>query len=509
MEPALPTPEMTPSAPERPVLGAPTANLTPTQVRYALWVLLIIYTLNFLDRQIVNILAGPIKAEFNLSNTQMGLLTGLAFAFVYTVLGIPIARYADRFSSNRVSIIAGALALWSLFTALCGLAQNFTQLLLSRVGVGIGEAGCTPPAHSLISDTAPPEKRASALAFYSMGVPIGTFFAFAFGGWIAQALDWRWAFLLVGLPGVLLAVLVWFTIREPRRLGLVPPPRADVPAMSFGNSLKALGSIRSYWYASFGAAVLAFIGYGQIAFLGIFYGEVHATPLAQIGLALAIVIGIGGAVGTYAGGQIADAAAKKDTRAYFSVPAIAMVISTPLFFAAMLLPNGPLGLSGGLGDPTLWSLALLIIPILLNSLWYGPVYASIQGVVGPELRASAVAIMLFVVNMIGLGFGPTLLGVLSDALSNWRLGELVAAGKDFNAACLPIFADNRLDASGGVALGLAKADPELAVACGLARDDGLRWGLIVSGLVGLAAVALFWLGRGSIREDLARASPAG
>ena len=504
MPPSDPT--RTPSVSTPP--GAPLQALSPAQVRYALWLLLIIYTLNFLDRQIVNILAGPIKAEFNLSNTQMGLLTGLAFAFVYTVLGIPIARYADRFSSNRIGIIAGALAVWSLFTALCGLAQNFTQLLLARVGVGVGEAGCTPPAHSLIADTAPPEKRASALAFYSMGVPIGTFFAFAFGGWIAQALDWRWAFLMVGLPGVLLAALAWFTMKEPRKLGMVAPPKADAQFMSFGASLKALGSIRSYWYASFGAAVLAFIGYGQTAFLGIFYGEVHTTPLAQIGLALAVVIGIGGAIGTYVGGQVADAAAKTDARAYFSVPAIAMIASTPLFFAAMMLPSGPSGLSGGLGDPTLWSLGLLVIPVFLNSLWYGPVYASIQGVVGPALRASAVAIMLFIVNLIGLGFGPTLLGMLADALSNWRLEALLAAGKDFNAACLPIFADNRLVAAGQAAQGLAAANPDLAAACGLARDDGLRWGLIVSGLIGLVAVALFWLGRGSIREDLARASAA-
>ncbi len=481
--------------------------LSQAQVQYTLWMLLIIYTLNFLDRQIVNILAGPIKAEFGLSNTQMGLLTGLAFAFVYTVLGIPIARYADRFSANRVTIIAGALALWSLFTALCGLAQSYLQLLLARIGVGIGEAGCTPPAHSLIADTAPPDKRASALAFYSMGVPIGTFFAFAFGGWIAQTLDWRWAFLMVGLPGVVLAIILTLTVKEPRRLGLVAPPKADAPVMRFGDALKVLAGIRSYWFACLGAAILAFIGYGQIAFLGIFYGEAHLTPLAQIGLALAVVVGIGGALGTYAGGQIADAAAKKDTRAYFSVPAIAMIASTPLFVAAMLMPGGAPGLSGGFSDPTLWSLALLIIPIFLNSLWYGPVYASIQGVVSPQLRASAVAIMLFIVNMIGLGFGPTLLGMLADALSNWRLGMLGAPGLDFNDTCLAIFADNRLVASGAdAAKGLAGADPQLAAACSAARDDGLRWGLIGSGLVGLAAVALFWLGRSSIREDLKRAS---
>jgi MFS family permease len=484
--------------------------LSPGYVSYALWMLLIIYTLNFLDRQIVNILAGPIKAEFGLSNTQMGLLTGLAFAFVYTVLGIPIARYADQFKSNRVTIITIALAVWSAFTALCGMAQNFVQLLIARIGVGVGEAGCTPPAHSLIADKVPVEKRASALAFYSMGVPVGSFFAFAFGGWIAQELNWRWAFLLVGLPGIILAVIAFLTIKEPRKLGLIAPPKADAPKMSFGQALKALGGIKSYWYACFAAAVLSFIGYGQIAFFGIFYGEVHKVPLAQIGLALAVVVGIGGTLGTFVGGQIADAAAKKDTRAYFSVPAIAMILGAPFFVAAMLMPaTGAPGLSGGLMDPTLWSLALLAIPTFLNSLWYGPVYASVQGVVSPQLRASAVAIMLFIVNMIGLGFGPTLLGMLADGLSNWQLQQLGVLGQEFNKTCLPIFADNRLVAAGAeAARGLAAANPELANACTVARDDGLRWSLLASGLIGLLAVVLFWLGRGSIREDLARAKAA-
>jgi MFS family permease len=420
-------------------------------VTYALWMLLIVYTLNFLDRQIINILAAPIREEFDLSGLQMGLLGGLAFAFIYTVLGIPIARYADRLTSNRVGIIAIALAVWSGFTALCGLAQNYWQLLAARIGVGVGEAGCTPPAHSLISDKVPPEKRASALAFYSMGVPIGTFIAFVAGGAVAQEFGWRMAFLMVGLPGVLLAIIFWMTIKEPRKLGLVAPPAADAPKVSFGQALKELAGIRAYWYACAAAAVIAFLGYGQNLFLGNFYEGAHGMTLAERGLWLGIVIGLGGAFGTWLGGVIADRAAQKDTRAYFSVPAIAMVASIPFFVGAMLVEER-------------WaSLALLVIPTLLNSLWYGPVYAAVQSVVVPRLRATAVAIMLFIINMIGLGFGPLALGGLWDFL---------------------------------------------AKSMGMGEVEGLRWAILLSSSLGLLAVALFWIGRGTIREDLERARTA-
>lgn len=491
--------------------GGPGATpLSPSYVQGALWLLLLVYTLNFLDRQIVNILAVPIKDEFNLTNAQWGLLVGVAFAFVYTVLGIPIARYADRFSSNRVTIISAALAVWSAFTVACGLAQNYAQLLIARIGVGVGEAGCTPPAHSLIADKVPPEKRASALAFYSMGVPIGSFFAFAFGGWIAQELNWRWALFLVGIPGVLLALVTMFYLKEPRRLGLIAPPKVDAPKMGFFQAVKALGGIPSYWYACFAASVLAFIGYGQIAFFSLFYAHAHQLSLTEIGLALAFVVGIAGALGTFAGGQIADRAAQRDTRAYFSVPAVAMIAATPFFLGAMFAPAGAAGLSGGLMDGTLLSLLLLAIPTFLNSLWYGPVYASIQAVVSPQLRASAVAIMLFIVNMVGLGLGPTALGISVDLLSDWQLSlNGLAAGGGFNATCMPILADMRLVATGAAeAQNLAAANPELAAACVSARDEGLRWGLTLSGLVGIVAVALFWIARSTIRADIARAQQA-
>jgi predicted MFS family arabinose efflux permease len=427
--------------------AAPATPLSPSYVQGALWLLLLIYTLNFLDRQIVNILAEPIKRDLGLSDTQLGLLTGLSFAVVYTVLGIPIARYADRFTANRVTVISIALAVWSGFTALCGLASNFAQLLLARIGVGVGEAGCTPPAHSLIVDYVAPERRARALAFYSLGVPLGTLLGYSFGGVIGEHFGWQAAFLMVGLPGMLLALITWRVLREPRRFGLVAPPPADHKQMTFGEALKALASRKAYWYACFGASVISFLGYGHAAFLGGFYARVHEMPLGQIGLALGIMLGVSGIIGTFIGGQIADRAAKKDTRAYFSVPAAAMVISIPFFMAGMLV------------EGTFASLALLAIPTALNSLWYGPIYAAVQGVAGPQLRATAVAIMLFIVNMIGLGLGPLALGALSDYL---------------------------------------------ATAGGMGTAEGLRWAILLSSTVGLIAVVLFVIGRQTIREEIIR-----
>ncbi|MFZ4121816.1 MAG: spinster family MFS transporter [Caulobacterales bacterium] len=423
--------------------------LSASYVNGALWLLLVIYTLNFLDRQIVNILAEPIKKDLALSDTQLGLLTGLAFAVVYTVLGIPIARYADRFSANRVQVISVALAVWSGFTALCGLASNFTQLLLARIGVGIGEAGCTPAAHSLIVDYVDPARRARALAFYSLGVPIGTLLGYSFGGVVAEHLGWKSAFLLVGAPGLLLAVVTWFVMKEPRRLGLVSPPAVDHKPLGFSEALKILAGRKSYWYACLGASVISFLGYGHAAFLGGFYARVHEMPIGQIGIALGMVLGLSGIVGTFIGGQIADRAARKDTRAYFTVPAIAMLCSVPFFVAGML------------ADTALHSLLLLSIPTALNSLWYGPIYAVVQGVAGPQLRATAVAIMLFIVNMIGLGLGPLALGVLSD---------------------------------------------HLATTQGLGAAEGLRWALLLSASIGLVTVLLFLLGRQTIRADIAAAN---
>ncbi|MBU6372583.1 MAG: MFS transporter [Alphaproteobacteria bacterium] len=435
------------SSTETPAATSPgQTELTKGYVNYALGLLLVIYTLNFLDRQIVNILAEPIKQDLGLSDTQLGLLTGLAFAVVYTVLGIPIARYADRPTANRVTIIAIALSVWSAFTAVCGLAQNFLQLTLARIGVGVGEAGCTPPAHALISDKVPPEKRASALALYSMGVPLGSLLGLALGGMIADTLGWRWGFILVGLPGLLLAVITVTTLKEPRRFAAMQATIAAAkPSTSFTSALRELGRKKAYWNACFAAAVISFLGYGQIAFFGSFFVRVHGMPIGEIGLLLGLMIGISGVLGTFIGGQIADAAAKRDTRAYMTVPAVALILGAPFFIAAMLSDNAYL------------SIALLAIPTALNSLWYGPVYAAVQSIVPPRLRATAVAIMLFVVNMIGLGLGPLTMGMVSDYF---------------------------------------------ATTLGYGAAEGLRWAILTTGSAGLIAMTFFLLARRTIREEL-------
>lgn len=448
-------------------LAAP--GLSDSAVRYGLWLLLAIYTLNFIDRQIVAVLGEDIKRDLNLDDTQFGLLGGLAFAVFYTVLGIPIARFAER--GNRVGIISAALAIWSGFTALCGTATSFAQILLYRFGVGIGEAGCTPPAHSLISDLVRPEKRASALALYSMGVPIGTFAGFALGAIIAANYGWRNAFYLVGIPGVLLALLAFFTLKEPRKLGLSPPSPNKV---NFGQALKELSAKPSYWFAVFGATVVAFLGYGHAYFLPAFLARTHGMGLQERGVAFAFMVLIAGVIGTWAGGKIADSYAKRDARAYVILPAIAFALGAPFFLAALFWPAGP-----GSGYIVL---AFLAIPAGMNSVWYGPVYAAIQGLVKPHTRATAVAVMFFILNLIALGLGPTAIGRFSDIFAAQKFGAADTAA--FKAACPPGTTD---------------------AACLAAQADGLQMSLLVTASVMVIGLLCFWMASRTIRQDLAKA----
>ena len=449
--------------------GAQPEGLSPSYVRYALWVLLIIYTLNFVDRQIVAILAGPIKKDLGISDGQLGMLIGLAFAFFYTILGIPIARYAER--GNRPGIIATAVIVWSGFTALCGLAQNFTQLLLARIGVGVGEAGCTPPAHSLISDYVPAEKRASAIAFYSLGVPVGTAMGYVVGAWIAQHYGWRIAFFAVGIPGLIIGVIAMMTLKEPRKLGLVKLGAAG-SAPSLGATARELTNRKSYWYAVGAATTISFLGYGHAAFLPIFLARVHGMALGDIGTAMAAITFLAGVAGTMIGGIAADRAAKNDTRAYMIVPMLAFIAGVPFFWAGMLV------------EGTLASILLLAIPTLMNAVWYGPVYAAVQSLVRPQSRATAVALMLFVVNMVGLGAGPTAVGFLSDMFAGQHFATIAPAGAEFATFC---------------AKGAATAGDAM---CGAAQAEGIRWSLLASSSVGLLVILFFVLARSTIREDL-------
>ncbi|MBA3863906.1 MAG: MFS transporter [Erythrobacter sp.] len=375
-------------------------------VRVTLWILLIVYIFNFIDRQIVNILAEPIARDLGLSDTQIGLMTGLAFALFYTVLGIPIARFADRSSTSRPAVIAVSLAIWSGMTALCGLAQNFSQLLLARIGVGVGEAGCTPPAHSLISDIVPPEKRSSALAFYSLGIPIGTLMGMVIGGILADFVGWREAFLIVGLPGVALALVVWFVLKDPRRSDaqMILRNQNQPAALPLIDALKVVMSSRAFVLLLFAGSAASFLSYGKTTWTTIFFQRTHDLTPGEVGLWFGIVGGVGGIVGTVLGGYLADRFGAKNRRHVLSAPAIGMALAVPLALLAYNSPSWPM------------ALVLLFLPTMFNSFYYGPTYSAAQGLVPIRARAIAAATLLFFQNLIGLGLGPLFFGMLSDLL---------------------------------------------------------------------------------------------
>jgi predicted MFS family arabinose efflux permease len=377
-----------------------------TSVRLTLWILLAVYIFNFIDRQIVNILAEPIARDLDLNDTQIGLMTGLAFALFYTVLGIPIARYADRGTTSRPKVIAVALAVWSVMTALCGLAQNFMQLLLARIGVGVGEAGCTPPAHSLISDMVPPERRASALAFYSLGIPVGTLLGMVIGGTLADHVGWREAFVIAGLPGVALALVVWFVIRDPRHAdaAAILRNKSQPAALPLGQALSEVMGSRAFILLLFAGSAASFLAYGKTTWTTIFFQRTHDLTPGQVGLWFGLLAGLGGMLGTWLGGYLADRFGAKNRRHVLSAPAIGMALAVPMALAAYHAPSWPL------------ALALLFVPTVFNSFYYGPCYSAAQGLVPLRARAIAAAALLFFQNLIGLGLGPLFFGMLSDWL---------------------------------------------------------------------------------------------
>ena len=373
--------------------------------RLLLWTLLIVYVLNFLDRQIVNILAEEISRDLKLSDTQIGLMTGLAFAVFYTFLGIPIARYADRPTSNRVKLITWSLGLWSLMTAACGFAQNFVQLLLARIGVGIGEAGCTPAAHSIITGAVAPEKRSSAIAFYGLGIPIGGLLGMVVGGVLNDILGWRNAFLAAAVPGLLFALILPFLLKDPARDNAAKTVQtATKLEQPFWQALREIISSRSFVLVLLGASFTAFLSYGKGVWVVILFQRDFGLSASETGLSLGIVAGLAGMFGTWGGGYLADRFGAHDKRHLLTGPAIGMAVAAPILFAAYVV------------DDWRWALALLIVPTILNSFYYGPSYALAQQLVKPEQRALATSLVVFGQNLIGLGLGPLFFGMLSDAL---------------------------------------------------------------------------------------------
>jgi predicted MFS family arabinose efflux permease len=374
---------------------------SPAYARWVLGLLFVVYVFNFVDRQILSILLEPIQRDLGVSDTAMGFLTGWAFAVFYTFAGIPIARFADR--GVRRSVIAAGAALWSAMTAVSGLAQSFLQLALARVGVGVGEAACSPPAHSLISDYFPPERRATALAIYASGIHFGTAFGYLAGGWINEAFGWRAAFFVVGLPGIAAALLVRLTVREPVR-GASEGGAASEELPEASQVFRFLWSLRSFRQLSFASALTAFAGYGVAIWTPPFLMRVHGMGTAEIGLWLGLIAGLAGASGAYLGGLLVDRLRARDPRYGVWIPALAAILGLPFVLLLLFWP-----------DPR-QALLLSIPSTLLGAMWLGPVFALTQALVGIRMRALASAILLFVVNLIGLGLGPQVVGLLNDLL---------------------------------------------------------------------------------------------
>ncbi|ENZ82010.1 MULTISPECIES: MFS transporter [Caulobacter] len=389
----------------------------PSGYRYVVLAMLILaYTFNFLDRQILGILAKPIKDEFHLTDGQFGLMGGLAFALLYTTLAIPIAWLADRFS--RVWIMTAALTLWSGFTALCGFVGGFGQLFLARMGVGIGEAGGVAPAYSLIADYFPKQQRARALAAYAFGIPLGTAAGTLVGGLLAVRYGWRSAFVVVGALGVLLAPLFRLVMRDPPRGGAdreagapVAPP---APAAPLGEVVRLLAAKPSFWLLALGAASSSVCGYGVAAWLPSFFIRSLGLTLAQTAWYYSGIAFIGGLLGIWLGGAMADRLGAKSKGAYPLTPAVAFVISVPCFLLAM--NSG--ALVGGLGGQAALAVAFVIflIPTGLNLTWLGPITAAVQHLAPAPMRTTASALFLLINNLLGIAVGVYYFGLVSDLL---------------------------------------------------------------------------------------------
>lgn len=374
----------------------------PTRSWYALSLLLVVYVFNFLDRSILGILAQPIKDELGVSDTEMGFLGGIAFAFFYTLLGVPIARLADK--TVRRTLLAVCLALWSGMTVLCGFATSFGYLLLSRIGVSIGEAGGSPPSHSMISDLFPEHKRATALAIYALGIPIGSMLGSLIGGAINVEYGWRMAFIVVGAPGLMLALLVRFTLTEPVRGASDAIVQANAEAPPVMDVFRFLWARKSFRYLSIGAALHAFVGNGVGYWFPSYLIRSHGLDTATVGLWL-FYLGFAGMLGTFLGGWLCDRLGKSDERWYLWLPGAATVVAIPFSVYVYL------------SDNVIMALVVANIPIILGAFYLGPGFALTQRLVGVRMRALAASILLFITNLIGLGLGPQLTGIISDVLN--------------------------------------------------------------------------------------------
>ncbi len=395
---------MSPQPPTQPDIVEQKNRASPFSkkyINYILFMLTVVYVFNFIDRQILVILQESIKKDLHLSDTQLGLMSGFTFALFYVSFGIPIARLADK--RNRKKIITISLIIWSGMTALSGRAQNFMQLLLARIGVGIGEAGGSPPAHSIISDLYPPQRRATAMAIYSTGISIGILVGFLLGGWIDQYFGWRSAFLVVGIPGIVFASIFYLTVKEPVR-GLSENKTDASESIPVKEVMVSLWRSRSFRYLALGTGMAAYVGYAKSSWLPSFLARLHGMKSNEIGYWLSFSIGIGSGLGYFLGGYLADKMGKKDKRWYLWLPAVSLLLAMPFSSIILFAAN------------TKVVLILISIPAFLVSFYLAPCIALTHGLVGLRMRAMASAILFFVLNIIGLGCGPLFTGMVSDYL---------------------------------------------------------------------------------------------
>lgn len=438
---------------------------------FVLMSLTIIYTFNFVDRILISVVSVPIINEFELSQFQFGLLSGIGFALFYTLLGIPIANLSERVS--RKLIIGICVILWSLATVLCGFTTGFVTLLLARMLVGIGEAGCTPPANSMISDYYTPLARPTALGIYAMGVTAGGVLAQVFGGFILDIFTWREAFIFVGAPGIVLGIVFLLTVKEPPRGYSDPPGTPKVDRATFRVALAEIFSKRTFWVMTTGATIAAFAGYSLVGLQPQHVVFTHGYTPAQTALMFMAPVGLAGTLGAFLGGYLTQQASKKSPTAATWVPGISFLICAPIYATAFMV-----------GDSTLM-LVLLMVASVLQYAYLGAQYNIAQAVVSLRVRATSIAILLFVVNLVGYGVGPPALGIVADMLTTNWIGASEFAGQ-ITATC------SMTDTS---------LSRELVEACGNARAYGVKWAAIVATcLFAFAGVFFLLAGRTFVRD---------
>jgi len=376
---------------------------------YALFILTLGYIFNFIDRQVMTILLEPIKAEFGATDTQMCLLTGLAFALFYATLGVPMARLADRWS--RRNVLALSMTVWSAMTALCATATSFGQLALYRIAVGVGEAGGTPPSQSLLADYFPPEQRSLAQGVLASGTNIGVLVGLFGGALLAEAFGWRSVFWIFGIPGVLLAVLIRTTIREPHR-----EPILEVEDDSLWEAIRRIAALPAFPAIALGVGMTAVSGYGLGVWSPSFMIRVHGLTLLDAGLYLGLIGVFGGILGTLLSAVLVDRFAQQDARWQLRLPMIGVVISIPTQALFLLWPAEQVWMLGDKVFPV--ALVFMFFSAIFASFWIAPSYAAVQNLVPAHWRTQAAALLLFILNLLGMGLGPLAVGWLSDVYAD-------------------------------------------------------------------------------------------